>query len=141
MQIHEKDQQIKRNCMSNSIPDLLANSKNRFWFSAREIADVFEIPEQTVENYIATLLNEGERKEDTDVKIIPELDGEGKITNVSYYSLDALISIGLRVGGKNGKWFRRWTFQNLGEYVVKGFILDDERLKNPDGDDDSFDEL
>ena len=127
--------------MSNSIPDLLANSKNRFWFSAEEIAGVFGIPEQTVENYIATLLNEGERKEDTDVKVISEIDDEGKITNVSYYSLDALISIGLRVGGENGKRFRRWAFQNLGEYVVKGFILDDERLKNPDGDDDSFDEL
>lgn len=127
--------------MSNSIPDLLANSKNRFWFSAEEIADVFGIPEQTVENYIATLLNEGERKEDTDVKVISEIDDEGKITNVSYYSLDALISIGLRVGGENGKRFRRWAFQNLGEYVVKGFILDDERLKNPDGDDDSFNEL
>ena len=127
--------------MSNSIPDLLANSKNRFWFSAREIADVFEIPEQTVENYIATLLNEGERNEDTDVKVILEIDDEGKITNVSYYSLDALISIGLRVGGENGKRFRRWAFQNLSEYVVKGFILDDKRLKNTDVGDDYFDEL
>lgn len=127
--------------MSNSIPDLLANSKNRFWFSAREIADVFGIPEQTVENYIATLLNEGERKEDTDVKVISEIDDEGKIANVSYYSLDALISIGLRVGGENGKRFRKWTLGNLGEYVVKGFILDDERLKNPDVGDDYFNEL
>ena len=127
--------------MSNSIPDLLANSKNRFWFSAEEIAGVFGIPEQTVENHIADLLNEGERKEDTDVKIIPELNGEREITKTPYYSLDVLISIGLRVGGEKGKRFRKWAFQNLGEYVVKGFILDDERLKNPDDGDDSFDEL
>ena len=73
--------------------------------------------------------------------MIPELDGEREITKTPYYSLDVLISIGLRVSGEKGKRFRRWAFQNLGEYVVKGFILDDERLKSPDDGDDSFDEL
>ena len=127
--------------MSNSIPDLLTNASERFWFSAEELARIFGITERTVEDHIANLFDEGERNKETDVRFLTAIDDEGELTKVPYYSLDALLSIGLRVGGEKGKRFRQWAFQNLSEYVVKGFVLDDERLKNPDGESDYFDEL
>lgn len=66
---------------------------------------------------------------------------DAKQYNVSFYSLDMILSIGFRVRSKRGTQFRQWANRNLKEYMVKGFVIDDERLKNPDGRNDYFDEL
>lgn len=132
---------LKGTVMTKSLPELLADRSEQFWFSVEELAGIFAISRKIVEKHIKDLFAEGERNEETDVKVLPEIDDDGKLIHVARYSLDTLISIGLRIGGEKGKRFRKWAFQNLSEYVVKGFILDDERLKNPDGGDDYFDEL
>ena len=66
---------------------------------------------------------------------------DGKNYNVTFYSLDMVLAVGFRVKGKRGTQFRIWANQHLKEFIVKGFVLDDERLKNPDGRPDYFDEL
>ena len=66
---------------------------------------------------------------------------DGKNYNVTYYALPMVIAVGFRVRSIRGTQFRRWANENLSEYLTKGFILDDERLKNPDGRPDYFDEL
>jgi hypothetical protein len=66
---------------------------------------------------------------------------DGKQYNVIYYSLDMILSIGFRVRSIRGTQFRQWANRNLKEYMIKGFLMDDERLKNPDGRPDYFDEL
>jgi hypothetical protein len=66
---------------------------------------------------------------------------DGKKYKVTFYSLDMILAIGFRVRSKRGTQFRIWANRNLKEYMVKGFVMDDERLKNPDGRPDYFDEL
>jgi hypothetical protein len=66
---------------------------------------------------------------------------DGKEYNVKFYSLEMVLAIGFRVRSKRGTQFRIWANQHLKEYMVKGFVMDDERLKNPDGRPDYFDEL
>ena len=66
---------------------------------------------------------------------------DGKNYEVTFYSLDMILAIGFRVRSKRGVQFRQWANQYLKEFMVKGFVMDDERLKNPDGRPDYFDEL
>ena len=66
---------------------------------------------------------------------------DGKNYNVVFYSLEMIIAVGYRVRGLRGTQFRQWATEHLTEYLVKGFTMDDERLKNPDGRPDYFDEL
>ena len=66
---------------------------------------------------------------------------DGKNYNVTYYALPMVIAVGFRVRSPRGTQFRKWANENLSEYLTKGFILDDQRLKNPDGRPDYFDEL
>lgn len=66
---------------------------------------------------------------------------DGKDYNVTFYSLDMILAIGFRVRSKRGTQFRIWANNNLKEYMIKGFVMDDQRMKNPDGRPDYFDEL
>jgi hypothetical protein len=66
---------------------------------------------------------------------------DGKQYEVAFYSLDMILAIGFRVRSKRGIQFRQWANHNLKEFMVKGFVMDDERLKNPDGRPDYFNEL
>ncbi len=76
-----------------------------------------------------------------DNKIIIYNTSDGKQYNVTFYSLEMILAIGFRVRSKRGTQFRIWANQNLKEYMIKGFVMDDERLKNLDGRPDYFDEL
>jgi hypothetical protein len=86
-------------------------------------------------------LIEKELDEDSVVKNYLTTAADGKNYKVTYYSLDMVLAIGFRVRSKRGTQFRIWASRNLKEYMVKGFVMDDERLKNPDGRSDYFDEL
>ena len=79
--------------------------------------------------------------EDSVVKDYLTTAADGKPYHVMFYSLEMILSIGYRVRNVRGVQFRRWATEHLSEYLVKGFTIDDERLKNPDGRPDYFDEL
>ncbi len=111
------------------------------WMNQNQLAELFTTSKQNIGQHISNILNENELEENSVVKNYFTTASDGKKYNVTFYSLDMILAIGFRVRSKRGTQFRIWANRNLKEYMVKGFVMDDERLKNPDGRPDYFDEL
>lgn len=111
------------------------------WMNQNQLAELFATSKQNISLHIINILEENELKENSVVKDYLTTASDGKKYNVTFYSLEMILSIGFRVRSKRGTQFRQWANRNLSEYMVKGFVIDDERLKNPDGRPDYFDEL
>ena len=111
------------------------------WMNQNQIAELFDTSKQNIGQHIASILKESELDANSVVKNYFTTALDGKEYNVAFYSLDMILAIGFRVRSKRGTQFRIWANRNLKEYMVKGFVIDDERLKNPDGRPDYFDEL
>lgn len=111
------------------------------WLNQIQLAELFDTSKQNIGQHVAAILKEAELQEDSVVKHYFTTALDGKNYNVAFYSLEMILAIGFRVRGKRGTQFRIWANQNLKEYMIKGFLMDDERLKNPDGRPDYFDEL
>ncbi|MFV0593014.1 MAG: virulence RhuM family protein [Draconibacterium sp.] len=111
------------------------------WMSQNQLAELFDTSKQNIGQHVFNILNEGELEKNSVVKNYFTTADDGKEYNVSFYSLDMILAIGFRVRSKRGTQFRIWANKNLKEYMIKGFVIDDERLKNPDGRPDYFDEL
>jgi|TARA_B110000259_G_C13973425_1_gene385723 hypothetical protein len=111
------------------------------WMNQNQLSKLFDTSIPNVSMHISNILKEGELKENSVVKDYLTTATDGKDYNVTFYSLDMILAIGFRVRSKRGTQFRIWANQNLKSYLVKGFLMDDERLKNPDGRPDYFDEF
>ncbi len=111
------------------------------WMNQNQIAELFDTSKQNIGQHIASILKESELDANSVVKNYFTTALDGKKYNVAFYSLDMILAIGFRVRSKRGTQFRIWANRTLKEYMVKGFVIDDERLKNPDGRPDYFDEL
>lgn len=111
------------------------------WMNQNQLAELFATSKQNIGQHISNILEEGELADNSVVKNYFTTADDGKQYNVTFYSLDMILAIGFRVRSKRGTQFRIWANKNLKEYMVKGFVMDDERLKNPDGRPDYFDEL
>lgn len=119
---------------------LMAKDGN-VWLNQQMLAELFDTSKQNVSLHIINILNEKELDENSVVKDYLTTAADGKNYNVTFYSLDMILAIGFRVRSKRGRQFRQWANRNLKEYMIKGFVMDDERLKNPDGRPDYYDEL
>ena len=113
----------------------------KIWLSQQQMAELFATSKQTISYHIINILKEKELIEMSVVKEFLTTAADGKNYSVAFYSLDMIIAVGYRVRGLRGTQFRQWATEHLTEYLVKGFTMDDERLKNPDGRPDYFDEL
>lgn len=111
------------------------------WMNQNQLAELFDTSKQNIGQHIDNILKEKELDENSVVKNFFTTASDGKAYNVTFYALDMILAIGFRVRSKRGTQFRIWANRNLKEYMVKGFVMDDERLKNPDGRPDYFDEL
>jgi hypothetical protein len=111
------------------------------WMNQNQMAELFATSIQNISLHIINVLKDKELEENSVIKDYLITAADGKQYNVKFYSLDMILSIGFRVRSKRGTQFRIWANQHLKEYLVKGFTMDDERLKNPDGRPDYFDEL
>lgn len=111
------------------------------WLSQKQIAELFDTSLPNINMHISAILKEKELEENSVIKYFLTTALDGKNYNVAFYSLEMILAIGFRVRSKRGTQFRIWANQNLKEYMIKGFLMDDERLKNPDGRPDYFDEL
>jgi len=111
------------------------------WLSQAGLAELYQSTKQNISLHIQNIYEEGELYEDSAVKEYLTTAADGKNYNTKHYNLDMIISVGYRVKSHVATHFRRWATQQLGEYIVKGFVLNDERLKNPDHPFDYFDEL
>jgi hypothetical protein len=111
------------------------------WMNQNQLAQLFDTSKQNIGQHISNILKEKELDENTVVKNFLTTASDSKEYNVVFYSLEMILAVGFRVRSKRGTQFRIWANQNLKEYMIKGFVMDDERLKNPDGRPDYFDEL
>lgn len=111
------------------------------WMNQNQMAELFDTSIPNISMHISNILKEGELQQNSVIKEYLTTAADGKNYNVTFYSLEMILAIGFRVRSKRGTQFRIWANRNLKEYMVKGFLVDDERLKNPDGRPDYFDEL
>jgi hypothetical protein len=111
------------------------------WMNQNQLAKLFDTSVPNISMHIANILKEKELDENSVVKQYLTTAADGKDYQVTYYSLEMVLAIGFRVRSKRGTQFRIWANQHLKDYMIKGFVMDDERLKNPDGRPDYFDEL
>jgi len=111
------------------------------WLTQNLMADLFQTTKQNIGQHLKNIFAEGELQQDSVVKKYFTTAADGKQYETLFYNLDAIISVGYRVNSIRGTQFRIWATQRLREYLVKGFTLDDERLKGRDRLADYFDEL
>jgi len=117
--------------------------KETVWLSQNQMAELFQTTKQNVSLHSNNVFAEGELDRAATVKEYLTVQQEGKrqvSRNVEYFNLDVIISVGYRVKSLRGTQFRIWATQRLREYIVKGFTLDDDRLKQAGGG-SYFDEL
>ena len=113
----------------------------KIWLNQQQMAELFATSKPNISMHIAGILKDRELEREAVVKNYLTTAADGKNYNVVFYSLEMILAVGFRVRGVRGTQFRQWANRHLTEYLVKGFTMDDERLKNPDGRPDYFDEL
>ena len=116
------------------------------WLTQALMADLFQVTPQNITLHLKAIYQEGELDETATCKEYLQVRSEGKrevSRRLRHYSLPAILAVGYRVRSSRGTQFRQWATARLSEYLVKGFTMDDERLKNPPGPGvpDYFDEL
>jgi hypothetical protein len=111
------------------------------WMNQNQLAELFDTSVPNINIHISNILKDKELDADSVIKDYLMTATDGKEYKVKFYSLDMILAIGFRVRSKRGTQFRIWANRNLKAYMVKGFVMDDERLKNLDGRPDYFDEL
>ena len=100
------------------------------WLNLDQIASLFEKNKSTISRHIKNIFDEGELEPNSVVANFATTAKDGKTYNVDFYNLDIIISVGYRVKSLRGTQFRKWATKHLNEFIKKGFVLDDERLKN-----------
>ncbi len=114
------------------------------WLTQKLIAQLFQVSIPTINEHIKNIYNEAELNKNSTIRKFRTVQKEGNREikrALEFYNLDLIISVGYRVKSSIATAFRQWATQRLSEYIIKGFVLDDERLKNPDLPFDYFEEL
>ena len=119
----------------------LRADQNTVWLTQLEMAELFNASKQNISLHLKNLFQDAELHEEAVVKESLTTAADGKAYRTKLYNLDAILAVGYRVRSPRGVQFRRWASTVLAEYLRKGFVMDDERLKNPDGRPDYFDEM
>ncbi|ASK27029.1 virulence RhuM family protein [Neisseria chenwenguii] len=113
---------------------ILRELGGQLWLTQAEMAELYQTSKQNISKHIAAVLSEGELLEAATVNFQLTVQNEGGrevSREIAHYSLPMIIAVGYRVRSTRGTQFRQWATRTLGEYLQKGFVLDDERLKNP----------
>ena len=125
-----------------NVPVEVSYMQGTFWMPQRRIAELFGKDKSTISRHLKNIFGEGELDRDSVVANIATTATDGKTYQTDFYSLDAILAVGYRVNSPQATRFRQWATATLKEYVTKGFVLNDDMLKNgrPFGE-DYFDEL
>ena len=102
------------------------------WLTQKAMAELFDVNTQAITKHLKNFFEEGELQREATCSKMEQVQQEGERLvkrNVEFYNLDAIISVGYRVNSQKATQFRIWATQILKEYIKKGFVLDDERLK------------
>ena len=114
------------------------------WLSQKQLTELFGKAKGTISEHIKHIFEDGELESEATVRLFRtvQIEGEREVTReVECYNLDMVLALGFRVRSPMAMRFRQWAADKLKEYIVKGFVLDDERLKNPQAGNDYFEEL
>ena len=103
------------------------------WLTLDQMADLFDRDKSTISRHIKNVFEEGALQRESVVANFATTAADGKTYQMDYYNLDVIISVGYRVKSIRGTQFRRWAKERLKEYMIKGFTMDDERLKQLGG--------
>lgn len=103
------------------------------WLNQEQLVKLYETSKSNVSEHIKNIFEEGELEEGSVVRKFRTTASDGKVYNVKYYNLDMIISLGYRIKSKIATNFRKWATERLKEYIIKGFTMDDERLKGYSG--------
>lgn len=131
------DEQVKSDIILYTLPEGKVHIKvlfqdENFWLSQKRMADLFNVRVNTINYHLKEIYKSGELFEDATIRkirIVQNEDGRKVERQVDFYSLDAIISVGYRVNSYQATQFRIWATRTLKEFIIKGFVLDDERLK------------
>lgn len=99
------------------------------WLTQKAMASLFDVNIPAISKHLSNIFQEGEFTEDSVISILETTASDGKNYKTKYYNLDAIISVGYRVNSAKATQFRIWATQTLKEFIIKGFVMDDERLK------------
>ncbi len=138
---NEKQNIIIYNTIDGKASVALYAKNGVVWMNQNQLAELFDTSKQNISLHIENILKNNELQKNSVVKDYLTTADDGKNYEVTFYALDMILAIGYRVRSKRGTQFRIWATKNLKNYLIKGFLMDDERLKNPDGRPDYFDEL
>jgi len=114
------------------------------WLTQAEMAELFDVTTENIRQHLKNITSDKELEPERTTKdsLVVQREGGREVRRpVTLYNLDATLAVGYRVRSPRGVQFRRWASAALKEYLLKGFVMDDERLKNPDGRPDHFDEM
>lgn len=111
------------------------------WLSQRQLGELYGKAKGTISEHIRNIFADRELDEASVVRLFRTTAADGKSYDVAHYNLDMVLALGFRVRSHTAVRFRQWAADKLKEYIVKGFVLDDARLKNPKVGNDYFDEL
>jgi len=139
--MNEQQNMIIYKTVDGKISIALFAKDGMVWMNQNQLAELFDTSVPNISMHISNILKENELQINSVVKDYLTTAADGKNYSVTFYSLEMILAIGFRVKSKRGTQFRIWANKNLREYMVKGFIMDDDRLKNPDGRPDYFDEM
>lgn len=140
MESHDKGQIILYQTPDGESKIEVTLANETVWLTADQMAELFQRNKSTISRHIRNVFDEGELPQNSVVAFFATTASDGKTYQVSYYNLDMIISVGYRVKSYRGVQFRIWATQILKEYLIKGFALNDELLKNA-GKGNYFDEL
>lgn len=102
------------------------------WLNQSDICRLYGKAKATISEHLSNIFLEGELTENSVVRLFRTTADDGKSYNIKHYNLDAILAVGYRVRSKQGTQFRQWATNTLKTYLTKGFVMDDERLKQPE---------
>lgn len=133
MNLHENSSLLLYKTDDNQIKIEVRLLDETVWLNQAQMCELFDKDKRTISEHIQNIFEEGELIEEPVVRIFRTTASDGKNYQVKYYNLDVIISVGYRVSSHRGTQFRIWATSKLKEYLIKGFTLDDERLKRNGG--------
>lgn len=104
-------------------------SGETFWLTQKRLAELFGVAVPAISKHLKNIFETGELQEDSVISKMETTAADGKKYLTAFYNLDAIIAVGYRVNSRQATQFRIWATKTLREFIVKGFVLDDERLK------------
>lgn len=111
------------------------------WLTQKQLVELYGKAKQTISEHILNIFEDGELDPTSVVRNFRTTGSDGKTYEIAHYNLDVVLAVGYRVRSQAGVRFRKWASEKLKEFIIKGFVLDDDRLKNPEKGNSYFDEL